>query len=74
MDFLASITPPVVSQPQTFMGANLDPTSRNTMAELPSTHMTGTTLQYTLKQTADELQHSVQGEFVSLKVRNDSAP
>lgn len=74
MDFLESITPPVVSQPQTFMGANLDPTSRNTMAGLPTTHMSGTTLQNTLKQTADQLQHSVQGEFVSLKVRNDSAP
>lgn len=44
------------------------------MAGLPATHMTGTTLQYTLKQTADQLQRSVQGEFVSLKVRNDSAP
>ena len=74
MDFLASITPPVVSQPQNFVGANLDPTSRNTMAGLPTTHMTGTTLQHTLKQTADQLQHSVRGEFVSLKVRNDSAP
>ena len=70
MDFLASIAPPVVSQPQAFSDTMLDPASRGIMAGLTTAHMSGTTLQSVVRQSADQLQRTVQGQFVSLKVRN----
>ena len=70
MDFLASIAPPVMSQPQAFSDAMLDPASRGIMTGLTTAHMSGTTLQSVVRQSADQLQRTVQGQFVSLKVRN----
>ncbi|XP_078344884.1 uncharacterized protein LOC144630392 isoform X2 [Oculina patagonica] len=67
MDFLATIAPPVVTQPQAFTDAMLDPTSRGVMASLTTKHMSGATLQRTLRHSADELQRTIQGQFVSLK-------
>lgn len=68
MDFLATIAPPVVAQPQAFTDAMLDPNSRGLMTSLTTKHMSGATLQRTLRHSADELQRTVQGQFVSLKV------
>ena len=68
MDFLATIAPPVVTQPQAFSDAMLDPTSRGLMTSLTTKHMSGATLQRTLRHSADQLQRTVQGQFVSLKV------
>lgn len=68
MDFLAAIAPPVVSQPQAFSEAMLDPTSRGLMTTLSTEHMSGATLQATLRQSGEQLQRTVQGQFVSLKV------
>lgn len=68
MDFLATIAPPVVSQPQAFTDAMLDPTSRGLITSLSTKHMSGATLQRTLRHSADHLQRNVQGQFVSLKV------
>ena len=73
MDFLATIAPPVVSQPQAFTDAMLDPTSRGLLAGLTTAHMSGAILQTTLRQSADQLQRTVQGQFVSLKVQNSSS-
>ena len=70
MDFLASIAPPVLSQPQAFSDSMLDPASRGIMTGLTTAHMSGTTLQSVVRQSADQLQRTVQGQFVSLKVRN----
>ena len=70
MDFLASIAPPVMSQPLAFSDAMLDPASRGIMTGLTTAHMSGTTLQSVVRQSADQLQRTVQGQFVSLKVRN----
>lgn len=67
MDFLAAIAPPVVSQPQAFSEAMLDPTSRGLMTTLSTEHMSGATLQATLRQSGEQLQRTVQGQFVSLK-------
>ncbi|CAH3173213.1 unnamed protein product [Porites lobata] len=67
MDFLASIAPPVVSQPQAFSDTMLDPASRGIMTGLTTAHMSGTTLQSVVRQSADQLQRTVQGQFVSLK-------
>lgn len=68
MDFLATIAPPVVTQPQAFTDAMLDPVSRGLMTSLTTKHMSGATLQRTLRHSADQLQRTVQGQFVSLKV------
>ena len=68
MDFLATIAPPVVSQPQAFSDAMLDPASRGLMTTLSTEHMSGATLHRTLQQSGDQLQRTVQGQFVSLKV------
>lgn len=68
MDFLATIAPPVVTQPQAFTDAMLDPVSRGLMTSLTTKHMSGATLQRTLRHNADQLQRTVQGQFVSLKV------
>ncbi|XP_058942477.2 uncharacterized protein [Pocillopora verrucosa] len=67
MDFLATIAPPVVTQPQAFTDAMLDPVSRGLMTSLTTKHMSGATLQRTLRHSADQLQRTVQGQFVSLK-------
>ncbi|XP_020630362.1 uncharacterized protein LOC110067378 isoform X2 [Orbicella faveolata] len=67
MDFLATIAPPVVTQPQAFTDEMLDPSSKGVMTSLTTKHMSGATLQRTLRHSADELQRSVQGQFVSLK-------
>ena len=40
------------------------------MTGLTTAHMSGTTLQSVVRQSADQLQRTVQGQFVSLKVRN----
>ena len=68
MDFLATIAPPVVTQPQAFTDAMLDPASRGLLTSLTTKHMSGATLQRTLRHSADQLQRTVQGQFVSLKV------
>ena len=66
---MEAISPPVVlSQPQSFSDAMLDPTSRGLMASLSTSHMSGTVLQGTIRQSADQLQRTIQGQFVSLKV------
>ncbi|PFX27434.1 uncharacterized protein LOC111327567 isoform X1 [Stylophora pistillata] len=67
MDFLATIAPPVVTQPQAFTDAMLDPASRGLLTSLTTKHMSGATLQRTLRHSADQLQRTVQGQFVSLK-------
>ena len=72
MDFLARIAPPVVHQPQAFSDAMLDPTSRGLWGGLTTEHMSGASLQATLRHSADQLQRTVQGQFVSLKVSNKS--
>ena len=72
MDFLARIAPPVVSQPQAFTDAMLDPVSRGLLGGLATDHMSGSTLQATIRYSADQLQRTVQGQFVSLKVSNHS--
>ena len=67
--FLEAIaTPVVVTQPQAFSDAMLDPASRSLMASLGTTHMSGAALQGTIRQSADQLQRTIQGQFVSLKV------
>ncbi|KAK2558184.1 hypothetical protein P5673_019299 [Acropora cervicornis] len=67
-NFLEAISPPVVvTQPQSFSDAMLDPTSRSLMASLSTSHMSGTVLQGTIRQSADQLQRTIQGQFVSLK-------
>lgn len=67
-NFLEAISPPVVmTQPQSFSDAMLDPTSRGLMASLSTSHMSGTVLQGTIRQSADQLQRTIQGQFVSLK-------
>lgn len=68
MDFLATIAPPAVTQPQAFTDEMLDPSSRGVMTSLTTKHMSGATLQRTLRHSADDLQRTVQGQFVSLKV------
>lgn len=68
MDFLATIAPPVVSQPQAFTDAMLDPASRGLLSGLTTAHMSGTSLQRTVRHSADDLQRTIQGQFVSLKV------
>lgn len=70
MDFLATIAPPVVAQPQAFTDEMLDPISKGVMTSLTTSHMSGATLQRTLRHSADELQRTIQGQFVSLKVIN----
>ncbi|XP_068687861.1 uncharacterized protein [Montipora foliosa] len=67
VDFLARIAPPVVSQPQAFSDAMLDPASRNLLNSLTTEHMSGATLQGVVRQSADQLQRTIQGQFVSLK-------
>ena len=73
MDFLARIAPPVVSQPQAFTDAMLDPVSRGILGGLATDHMSGSTLQATIRHSADQLQRTVQGQFVSLKVSNNNS-
>ena len=68
MDFLATIAPPVVSQPQAFTDAMLDPASRGLLSGLTTAHMSGASLQRTVRHSADDLQRTIQGQFVSLKV------
>ena len=68
MDFLATIAPPVVSQPQAFTDAMLDPASRGLLSGLTTAHMSGPSLQRTVRHSADDLQRTIQGQFVSLKV------
>jgi len=66
--FLEAIaTPVVVTQPQAFSDAMLDPASRSLMASLAATHVSGAALQGTIRQSADQLQRTIQGQFVSLK-------
>ena len=72
MDFLGRIAPPVMSQPQAFTDAMLDPVSRGILGGLSTYHMSGSTLQATIRHSADQLQRTVQGQFVSLKVSNHS--
>ena len=71
MDFLARIAPPVVSQPQAFTDAMLDPISRGLWGGLNTEHTSGASLQATIRHSADQLYRSVQGQFVSLKVSNN---
>ena len=72
MDFLGRIAPPVVSQPQAFTDAMLDPVSRGILGGLSTEHMSGSSLLATIRHSADQLQRTVQGQFVSLKVSNHS--
>jgi len=65
-DFLATIAPPVVNEPQTFTDAMLDPTSRSLMTGIASAHISGANLQKTLQDTATELQCTIHDKFVSL--------
>ena len=64
----AIAAPVVVTQPQAFSDAMLDPASRSLMASLATTHVSGAALQGTIRQSADQLQRTIQGQFVSLKV------
>ena len=67
--FLEAIAEPVVvTQPQAFSDAMLDPASRGLMASLATTHVSGAALQGTIRQSAEQLQRTIQGQFVSLKI------